>query len=146
MKEYILVSACLLGRNTKYNGKNNLVDNIEALKSKYNILPICPEVSGGLPIPRLPSEVSIDRVISSLGDDVTINFYKGANITLKLALKYHVTFAILKDGSPSCGSSYIYDGTFTHTKINKMGITAKLLASNNIAIYTENDIEKLLQK
>ena len=93
MKEYILVSACLLGRNTKYNGKNNLVDNIEALKSKYNILPICPEVSGGLPIPRLPSEISIDRVISSLGDDVTINFYKGANITLKLALKYHVTFA-----------------------------------------------------
>ena len=95
-------------------------------------------------IPRDPSEVTGNKVISNKGIDVTKEFKKGASIALDLVIKYNIKKALLKDGSPSCGKNYIYDGTFTKTKVNKMGITASLLEQNGVLIYTENDIEKLL--
>lgn len=140
----ILISACLLGINCKYNGKNNYNSLIEKLKEKYILIPICPEQMGGLSTPRTPSEIKGDKVISSVGDDVTINFIAGANKALDIAKNDNISIAILKEGSPSCGSNYIYDGTFTKTKVDGMGITARLLKNNNIKIYNENEIESLL--
>ncbi len=142
--EKILISACLLGINCKYNGGNNLNPLIEKLKKKYELVPICPEVMGGLSIPRDPSEIKEDRVISNKGVDVTSNYLSGAYQALQIVGLSNITKAILKDGSPSCGSTYIYDGTFTKNEISGMGITAKLLKENNIEIYNEKDIERLL--
>ena len=142
--ESILISSCLLGNNTKYNGKNNYNPKVLKLKEKYNLIPICPEVLGGLLIPREPSEIIGDKVINKIGLDVTKNFNEGARLSLIEAEKYNIKYAILKDGSPSCGVNYIYDGTFSGTKINGMGITAKLLSLNNITLLSEKDIEKLI--
>ena len=140
--EKLIVSACLLGENCKYNGKNNYVDKIELLKDKFEIIPICPEVFGGLGIPRLKSEINNDIVINEKGLDVTKYFTFGATKALELAKD--AKYALLKDGSPSCGSSYIYDGTFSSNRINGMGITTRLLKNNSIIVFSENEIEKLL--
>lgn len=138
--EKILVSACLLGFNCKYNGENNKNEKvIEYLKDK-EVIPICPEIMGGLPTPRVPSEILNDRVINKEGLDVTENFLKGAEEVLYLAKLLNVKKALLKAKSPSCGVGEIYDGTFTHTIIAGDGTTTKLLKENNIEVITENDI------
>ena len=142
--EKILISSCLVGKNVKYNGGNNYIEIIEELKKKYELIEICPEVFGGLSIPRDPSEILNNKVISINNKDVTDNFISGANKALELAKKYNITKAILKDGSPSCGNTYIYDGSFSKKKIKGLGITAKLLNENNIKIYNEFEINKLL--
>lgn len=144
MKEKIMVSSCILGNNTKYNGGNNYNHLIEKIKEKYEIIVICPEVMGGLSTPRNPSEISDNIVISNKGIDVTYEFNKGADIAHQLALKHNIKKAILKDGSPSCGSKFIYDGTFTGTKIEGKGVAVKRLLELGISIYTEKEIEKLL--
>ena len=139
-----MVSSCLLGNNVKYNGKNNYAADIEKIKNKYNIIVVCPEVMGGLPIPRIPSEILNDRVVNKEGVDVTNNFYAGANIALELVKKYNIKKALLKEGSPSCGSNYIYDGTFSGTKVEGQGITAKELSKLGVKIYNEKQIEDLV--
>lgn len=141
--EKLLISGCLLGRNCKYNGGNNYASEVEALKDKYELIVICPEVMGGLSTPRDPSERLNDKILSSKGKDVTNEFESGAKIALELALKNGCTKALLKDGSPSCGSTYIYDGTFSHNKIKGYGVTTEMLINAGIEIYTEKDIEKL---
>lgn len=143
-KEYILVSSCLLGENTKYNGKNNYTEGILALKEKYNVISYCAEQKGGLPTPRIPSEIKLDRVFSSGGKEVTKEFNKGAIEALKLVKKYNIKKCVLKDGSPSCGVYKIYDGTFSGTKIDGMGITAKLLSENGVLLFTELTFKELL--
>ena len=142
--EYLLISSCLLGNNVKYNGKNNYIKEVELLKNKYNLIVICPEIMGGLPIPRIPSEVLNDKVINKEGIDVTSNFIKGKDEAIKLVKKYNIKKALLKEGSPSCGSKYIYDGTFSGKKIEGYGITTKALKELGLDIYNENEIEKLL--
>ena len=144
--EKLLISSCLIGNNTKYNGKNNYIKEIEQLKLKYELIPICPEVLGGLSIPRDPSEINNDKVISINGRDVTKEFNIGANKALNVALLNNIKYALLKDGSPSCGNTYIYDGTFKNNKIDGIGITTKLLKSHNIKIYNENNLNELLKK
>ena len=144
MKEKLLISSCLLGNNVKYNGKNNYIDGIEALKEKYDLIIICPEVMGGLSIPRIPSEIINDNVFNKEGINVTNEFEKGANIALELVKKHNIKKALLKDGSPSCGSTYIYDGTFNGIKINDFGITVRRLLEANIKIYTEKNWMELL--
>ena len=141
--EKLLISSCFLGRNVKYNGSNNKLDYIDKLKQKYNLIPVCPEVLGGLKIPRDPSEIFNGKVISNKGKDVTDNFILGAKKTLEIAIKYNCKKALLKESSPSCGVNMIYDGTFSKNKINGVGITSKLLKENGILLYTENDIKKL---
>ena len=127
MKEYIAVSACLLGLDTKYQGGNNYNIKIEELIKDKTVLPICPEVFGGLSIPRDPSEEKEDgKLYSKRGIDVTKEFNLGAINTLKFLETYNCKTVVLKNGSPSCGN-YSYDGTFTNTKINRMGVTASLL-------------------
>ena len=138
--EKILVSACLLGVNCKYNGKNNKNDKVlEYIKDKY-VIPICPEDFGGLPTPRIPSKINNKRVINKEENDVTNNFVTGANKVLEIAKTLGIKKALLKQKSPSCGSGKIYDGTFTGNIINGDGITTKLLKENNIEVITEEDL------
>ena len=145
MKEKLLISSCLLGNNVKYNGKNNYVEGIYKLKDLYDLVIVCPEVMGGLSIPRIPSEIINDEVINKEKINVTKEFNKGKDIVLDLVKKYDIKKALLKDGSPSCGVNYIYDGTFSKTKIKGFGITTKLLKKNKIKVYSENEIQELLK-
>ena len=138
--EKILVSACLLGINCKYDGGNNKNDKVLKYIKDKEVIPICPEIMGGLSTPRIPSEILNDKVINSEGLDVTHNFIKGANEVLYLAKLFNVKKALLKAKSPSCGVGEIYDGTFTHTKINGDGITTRLLKENDIEVITELDL------
>ena len=133
-KEKILVSACLLGLNCKYDGKNNYSNEIDEFLKGYEVIPICPEIMGGLPTPRCPAEKIGDNVITKEGTDVTEQFVKGAKECLFLAKKYNVQKALLKLKSPSCGYGKIYDGTFSHTLIDENGVTAELLESNGVEI------------
>ncbi|SHJ11990.1 DUF523 domain-containing protein [Lutispora thermophila] len=137
----ILVSACLLGINTRYDGGSCFNKKIEALLSDHNPIPICPEQLGGLSTPRLPSEIQqgSDMVKNIKGEDVTINFHKGAQEALKIALLNNCKYAILKSKSPSCGYGFIYDGTFTGKLIPGNGVFAQLLIENGIMVYTEDD-------
>lgn len=135
----ILVSSCLAGTNCKYNGENNFSKKISKLMDKHTIVPVCPEVLGGLPTPRSPAEIRGKQVINKNGEDVTKNFFDGAQKTLEIAKKYNCKIAVLKSFSPSCGYKHIYDGTFSKNIINSSGITAKLLEENGILVLTEND-------
>lgn len=135
-KEKILVSSCLLGLNCKYDGGNNYSTEIDDFLKDYDVIPICPEIMGGLPTPRIASERLGDKVITKDGIDVTEQYKKGAEECLFLAKKYNVKKALLKLRSPSCGSEKIYDGTFTHTVIDGDGVTAELLKNNGIEIIT----------
>ena len=136
MKEKGHVSACLLEDDCKYNGGNNYDEEIFKELEKYELIPVCPEIFGGLSTPRKPSEIVGDKVINNEGLDVTNNFKRGAEETLELAKKLGVKKAILKAKSPSCGNGKIYDGTFTGTIIDGDGITTKLLKENGIEVIT----------
>lgn len=135
----ILVSACLLGADCKYNGKNNRNENVLRLMEKHTLIPVCPEQLGGLATPREPSEKSGGRVISKSGADVTENYKKGAYEVLKIARLYGCKRAVLKAKSPSCGSGKVYDGTFSGTLIDGDGVTAQLLKQNGIEVQNENN-------
>ena len=146
----ILISACLAGRNVKYNGSNNAVswlcEWIE--RPKEQVLLVCPEVMGGLPTPRLPAEIQFReadsgagpekrRVVNKTGEDLTEQFLLGAGKVLELVKQYHITSAIMKANSPSCSGFYIYDGTFSGTKIAGRGVTAALLMEHGVRVYSE---------
>ena len=143
MKEKILISACLLGVNCKYDGTNNDNEKVnEYIKDKELII-ICPEIMGGLTTPREPSEILNEKVISKSGKDVTQNFKRGANETLMLAKKFNVKKALLKSKSPSCGCGLIYDGTFNGKLIKGDGITTELLKKHGREVLTEKDLNDI---
>lgn len=144
MKEKLLISACLYGKNTKYSGGNNLISRLSELEEKYELFLICPEVDGGLSTPRNPSEQLDDKVVSNKGVDVTKEFNLGAQIALNVAKKNNIQKALLKESSPSCGTRKIYDGTFSGRKIDGMGVAAKLLKENGIEVYSDLELEKIL--
>ena len=136
----ILVSACLLGENCKYNGGNN--DNIYVkiyLKDREYVA-FCPEIAGGLEAPRLPCEICNGLVKNSAGEDLSEEFQDGAEQALELCRETGAELAVLKEGSPSCGVNWIYDGSFEHVRIPGQGITAKLLADNGVTCISEEDI------
>ena len=141
----ILVSACFLGMGCRYDGTGYLLEELNLLKEKHTLIPICPEIYGGLQTPRDPAEILNDRVITKKGQDVTSEFHKGANEIIKLAHFYQCTHAILKERSPSCGHGKIYDGTFTGTLINGNGVAADLLSKEGIHILGESEINSLLK-
>ena len=142
--ERILISACLVGDNVKYNGGNNKSPLIEKLLEKYELSPFCPEVEGGLKTPRAPSERQGGRVVNNEGQDVTTAFERGAELAFNICLFLKIKKVILKERSPSCGAHEIYDGTFSHRVIPGMGVTAEYLKEKGIEVYTENDINSLL--
>lgn len=142
--EKILISHCLLGKNCKWNGKSNWNEKIASLKDKYELIPICPEVFGGLPTPRIPSEIIGDRVYNQILLDVTARYKEGAEEALRIAEKDHVRYAILKERSPSCGVHWIYDGTFQRKTIEGSGIAARLLKAHGIEVFSDEEIEKMM--
>ena len=144
MKEKILVSACLLGIDCKYSGGNNHNEKVLEYIKDYDVIPVCPEIMGGLSTPRPPSERVGNKVINNQNIDVTKEYIKGANETLKLAKLFDVKKALLKAKSPSCGKGKIYDGSFSGTLIEGNGVTVDLLQSNGIEVITEQDLEKLI--
>ena len=143
--EKILISACLVGDNVKYNGSNNQNPLIEKLLEKYELVPFCPEVEGGLPIPRFSCERKGEIVINSNNEDVTDNFVTGADLAYNICLFLKIKIAILKERSPSCGVHEIYDGTFSHKVISGMGVTTELLKRKGITVYNEDEIPLLLK-
>lgn len=143
MKEKILVSACLLGVNCKYDGSNNDNEKVNEYIKDKEIIIICPEIMGGLTTPREPSEILSKKVISKSGKNVTINFKRGAEEALMLAQKFNVKKALLKSKSPSCGCGQIYDGTFSGNLIKGDGITTELLKKHGIEVITEKDLNNL---
>jgi len=148
-KENLLISSCLYGEYVRYDGDHNKISTIllEKLKMKYNLFHFCPEVEGGLSIPRVACEIVSTnplKIIDKNGQDQTKEFLKGAKKTLQLCIENNITKAILKANSPSCSSSFIYDGSFSGIKVEGEGATTQLLKDNNIEVFDEYEIEKLL--
>lgn len=142
-KNPILVSACLLGINCQYNGESDFTrELLEFLKDKGEFIAVCPEVLGGLPIPRDGAEIVGKKVKTAAGKDVTKQFIEGAKKVFKIAKENNVKLAILKAKSPSCGVGWIYDGTFSRNLIKGDGMTAALLKKNKIKVLTEKDFTK----
>lgn len=139
----ILVSGCLVGLNCKYNGGNNYDERIFNLVKDGKAIPICPEQLGGLRTPRNPAEIQTRddgrKVTTCDGEDVTKEYYRGAEEVLDLAKKLNVKEVILQPRSPSCGKGIIYDGTFSKTKIEGNGIAADLLIKNGINVYMPDE-------
>ena len=145
-KPRILVSACLLGMNCRYDGGGKLLPEIEELMRVAELIPVCPEIYGGLPTPRTPSERVGTRVLMKTGEDVTEAYHRGAQEALALAQRFAVRCAILKERSPSCGSGEIYDGSFSGAKTAGDGVTAELLKENGIAVYGESRVRELIEQ
>ena len=143
----LLISACLIGVSCRYDGKTKPLDEkiLIKLKEKHHLIPICPEIMGGLPTPRIPAEITGDRrVLRRDGADITAEYEKGSHEALRLAEFFGCTTAILKARSPSCGRDEIYDGTFSGTLTEDDGITAALFRQNGIRIIREDEIEAFL--
>lgn len=137
--ETLLISACLLGAKCKYSGGSNALppETLAALKARYRLIPVCPEVAGGLPVPREPGERQGDRVVSRSGRDVTEAYRRGAEAALRLARRFGCRKALLKARSPSCGSGQIYDGSFSGRLIDGDGVTAALLRASDLVVLNE---------
>ncbi|MDD5795480.1 MAG: DUF523 domain-containing protein [Oscillospiraceae bacterium] len=141
----ILVSECLYGgRIVRYDGGDVSEKNPIFLKWKEEgrLIPICPEVFGGLPIPRPDSQRVGNRVKTGAGKDVTAEYTKGAEEVLRLAKEYDVAFAVMKQDSSSCGSKYIYDGTFTDTKKEGQGLAVEYLRNAGFKVFAEEDLDE----
>jgi len=148
----VLVSACLIGENVRYNGRVKVNESgwLKDWKRRGRLVAFCPEVAGGLPVPRPCSEISGHdgrtvlygdaRVMNIKGKDVTQYFLTGAQKALELARLHNIKLAVLKDGSPSCGSTYIYDGSFSGIKKPGKGITTVLLEEYSIRVFSEREI------
>lgn len=136
-----IVSACLCGENCRYDGKSTLSKKVKKLVGEGKAIMVCPEVEGGLSIPRHPCEIRGDKVVNNQNEDKTKEFILGAEKVLELAKKHNIKKAILKEKSPSCGSSFIYDGTFSRKLINGQGITTKLLRENGIEVISDEEFD-----
>ena len=138
----ILVSACLLGFPTRYDGGSKPCEAVLALAKDNTLIPICPEQMGGLPTPRIPSERQSDGKTLRMkdGTDVTAQYMRGVDMALCLAELNGVDYCILKSGSPSCGKGEIYDGSFTGCKIPGNGVTTDALLKAGYKVYSEKEI------
>jgi uncharacterized protein YbbK (DUF523 family) len=143
----VLVSACLLGAPVRYNGKDKKTNHpvLQRWIDEGRVVSVCPEVLGGLGTPRPPAEIvqigGLRRVHANDGRDVSAEFERGASEALDQARRHGARVAILKEGSPSCGTSYVYDGTFTSTPVNGMGVTADLLRGHGIRLFSEQELD-----
>jgi uncharacterized protein YbbK (DUF523 family) len=135
-----VISACLAGVQCRYDGKGKPNPKIMELVKEGKAILVCPEQLGGLPTPRTPSEQKGDKVLTTGGKDITLEFVKGAEEALKIAEMAGCTKAILKAKSPSCGYGKVYDGSFTGTLKEGNGVFAELLKKKGFTIITEEDI------
>ncbi len=139
----ILVSACLLGAYCRFDGQLIGDERVIRLAEDHTLIPVCPEVYGGLPTPRLPGEIRGGRVYDKAGGDVTEPYSRGALAALEFAHLTKCQCAVLKERSPSCGSGLIYDGSFSGRLIPGDGLTAALLKNNGITVFTPEDLEEI---
>jgi len=160
IKQKILISACLLGEKVRYDASDLLIENplLKQWQQQGRLIPICPEVAGGMSTPRTPAEIMAGDgrggggqtvlthqtlVVDNTGKDVTQYFIRGAQKALALAKENHCVAAILTERSPSCGSHLIYDGSFSGKRIDGMGVTSALLRQNGISVYNQHQLEQL---
>lgn len=148
----VLVSACLLGKRVRYDGGALTASSsiLARWSAQGRVVSVCLEVEGGMSIPRAPAEISIGdgedvwagvaSVREESGADVTAYFKTGAHMALALCQQYGIGVAVLTENSPSCGSSAIYDGSFTNTKTDGAGVTAVLLRNHGIKVFSQYDI------
>ena len=141
----VLVSACLMGFRCRYDGGAQRLDCLDALRERHVLVPVCPEVMGGLPTPREPSEIRSGRLVTRDGRDVTEAFARGAREAEKIALACGCRCALLKERSPSCGLGRVYDGTFTGTLTRGDGLCARLLSQRGLRVLGESQAEELLK-
>ena len=141
----ILISACLLGTRCRYDGASKEHPLVKTLAERHTLVPVCPEQLWGLPTPRPPAERQGGTVRTRSGIDVTDQYRRGAEETLRLCRLLGCEAAVLKERSPSCGRGQIYDGTFSGTLTAGDGVTAELLTANGIPVYGESQIETLLK-
>ncbi|KGE20192.1 DUF523 domain-containing protein [Paenibacillus wynnii] len=151
----LLVSSCLAGLEVRYNGTHSLNHRIHELVREGKAMMVCPELLGGLSTPREPAEIvggdgedvlnGTARVRIESGRDVTDAFIKGAYETLRIAKEVGASIVVLKQNSPSCGSTHIYNGEFSNTKIPGYGVTAALLIRNGIKVISENNLSEVLE-
>lgn len=157
MTAKILVSACLMGHAVRYDGQAKVLVHpaLDRWREEGRLVTICPEMSAGMPVPRLPAEIEPGisgadilsgngRVLESNGRDVTEEFRQAAQNALALAIETGCTHALLIDGSPSCGSGFIYDGSFSGRRQQGQGVTAALLKANGIQVFSGRQIEELV--
>jgi len=150
--EKILISACLLGRKVRYDGKTLAVTDkrLERWMVERRVITVCPEVDAGMSIPRAPAEITAGtgydvlagtaKVLIENGDEVSATFKKGAQLALALCQQHNIKVAVLTEGSPSCGSSRIYDGSFTRQKITGVGVTVALLKQHGITVFSQHQL------
>jgi len=136
----IAISACLLGENCKYNGGNNRSSIVEDFIRGHEVLALCPEVLGGLPVPREPAEIVGGIVRTKDGTSVDDPFRKGAERALQMVLNNQIELVILQSRSPSCGVNMVYDGTFSGKLISGDGVFVQLLKSRGIRVMDAADI------
>jgi len=139
----ILVSACLLGENCKYNGGNNLNDRVVQFVAGHEVIPVCPEVLGGLPCPRKPVEWQGERVVTRDGEDCTAQFCAGVEAVRRIIDGRQIDLAILQSRSPTCGVKQIYDGTFSGTRITGMGSLARMLSEIGVPLMDAEDVPEI---
>ena len=150
----VLVSACLMGERVRYDGKKLPCNSaiLKKWKDEGCVVPFCPEVAGNLPVPRTPAEIITGtgieviagdaEIFNKNGQDVTVSFIRGAREALRIVKEMQIKMAILKDGSPSCGKTSIYNGSFSGSKKPGKGVTTALLEKNGISVFSENEIQK----
>lgn len=143
MRERLLVSACLLGARCRYDGERVKKIDTEALISRFDLVPFCPEIYGGLPTPRTPSERVGERVLMKDGTDVTYQYKRGAEEACRLCGELGIKYALLKARSPSCGVGRIYDGSFSMALTEGDGVCAEMLRAQGIAVFSEEELERL---
>ena len=151
--EKVLVSACLLGEPVRHNGGDKRCDHtiLKRWISEGRVIPVCPEVAGGMPVPRPPAEIThgaggqrvlagVAQVVDRTGRDVSAHFVSGAEHAVEYARSNKIRIAVLKEGSPSCGTGFIYDGTFTSTKVPNIGVTAAALQQSGLKVFSETQL------
>jgi len=138
----ILISSCLLGEKVRFDGKSKKINAkiLETWKAENRLIALCPEVAGGLPVPRPAAEIQGKAVRTRLGEDVSKAFAQGAQQALQLCLQNNINLAILKEGSPSCGVNQINDVTFRHLKQPGQGMTTRLLQAHGIQVFSEHQL------
>lgn len=139
----LMMSACLMGINCRYDGGNTRLSCLNELKEQFELIPVCPEALAGLPCPRHPLEILGDRVYNNRKEDMTEVFHHGADLAMKVWKEAGCPAVLLQSRSPSCGKGLIYDGSFTGRKIPGNGVFAQKLLDANAEVYSELELDKI---
>ena len=139
----LMMSACLMGVNCRYDGGNTRLSCLNELKEQFELIPVCPETLAVLPCPRHPLEISGDRVYNNQKEDMTEVFHRGADLAMKAWQEAGCPAVLLQSRSPSCGKGLIYDGSFTGRKISGNGVFAQKLLDANAEVYSELELDKI---